>query len=538
MPVVKDPTFTGVRIPYSDLTGTLDPHKVYETRAKQLATMSKNGLERFAYLVFGPSLIGSLAFALNPYSNYEFPTMHITPANRVRKIPSIGPAVGRSSQTNTLQEICANSPDGDPNFPIGHRGPITCTHNNSYGLVNQGTKQPNYTGFVADTTVRTRPINSKGGEFELFHPTIEIGGRNTFHTLDQRIVVSPNYPDPAYIQWWEQHTRYNSNLYGSWAWIPASSIEALRTNEVSLRTSTISKHGYSLLADSLPTSRVYTLTRNLAELKDLPMLYRNTVLLYKADPSILTSKGLGNQYLNMKFGWEPLVKDILDLLAIPETITKEVNRLIDRNGMPSVFRAKRKGRDALVPTPSWTSETLQNETFVSAGTTAVRNWELRSALTYTLKFPNVDVPILRDDLTTHKFGLNPNPSDVYELVPWSWLADWFSGLGDYVDLMNELAKDQSLFNYGYLTYVSEGKVTGQCVWSRNNTRTVQTIDPASNSSSPSTTKFNNSFNLRYKYQKRSDVSTLSGAKVLSRPTTLAGGQLAILGALLAKFAHS
>jgi len=38
-------------LPHSDVTDQLDPHAVYEDRARKLAVESKPGLERFAYNV-------------------------------------------------------------------------------------------------------------------------------------------------------------------------------------------------------------------------------------------------------------------------------------------------------------------------------------------------------------------------------------------------------------------------------------------------------------------------------------------------------
>lgn len=534
----SDPTFTGVRIPYSDLSGELDPHKVYETRAKYLATRPKNGLERFAYMVFGPSLIGSLAFALNPYSAYEFPTMKITPINRTQKRLCIYQQTGAFHKTYTHQCICGNPPDGDPNFPQGHRGPYRCDCTTVPQTSGGGFTQPSYRGLISDTTIRTRPLNSKGGEFELFIPKLSAGGRTTMGTLDQTIVVSPNYPDPNYIQWSRQIYKRYSVASSPWGVYQTAEIDKLLTFERSMCNTTIVKHALGVLADSLPTSRAFNLSRSIAELKDLPMLYRNTLLLYKNDPSLRTAKGLGNQFLNYKFGWDLLVKDILDMLALPEKLTKEVNRLIDRNGMPTTFRAKRTGVDSVGASPVLSAYLLGEEILKSTGNYSSRKWQLRSAVTYTLKFPNVDVPILRQDLLDLKWGTDPTPADIYNLVPWTWLVDWFTGLGQYVDLMNQLANDNHLFNYGYLTYVSEGEYTNQWNIQRDSRRTYTTIDPASSSLEDTSIVSTWGASLSYKYQKRTDISTLSGVRAISRPSTLKAGQLAIIGALLAKFASS
>jgi hypothetical protein len=226
------------------------------------------------------------------------------------------------------------------------------------------------------------------------------------------------------------------------------------------------------------------------------------------------------------------------LLSLPEVITNEVNRLIDRRGKATTFRSQRFGTGDVGASLTFGGDLMPGETFISADIQSYREWQLRTAVTYTLKFPKVDIPLLREDLLDLKWGSDPNPTDVYNLVPWTWLVDWFSGLGQYIDLINTLANDRSLFNYGYLTYLSKGSITRRSLLRLNSTCGVTFIAPNSSWTDHSSSNYNQDVQVSYKYQRRVDISTLDDVKCISRPTTLSSGQLAIIGALLSKWAHS
>jgi len=135
------------------------------------------------------------------------------------------------------------------------------------------------------------------------------------------------------------------------------------------------------------------------------------------------------------------------------------------------------------------------------------------------------------------FGVNPSIEDIYNLIPWTWLVDWYSDLGNYISLMDEINLDQSLFNYGFLTYVSKGKLTSLLQTKVTNTHAV-TFPPGPTNTSTRIEDLRYTALATWKYQKRIDISGLSGVKTISKPSSLGASQLAILGALLTKFTHS
>lgn len=47
-------------------------------------------------------------------------------------------------------------------------------------------------------------------------------------------------------------------------------------------------------------------------------------------------------------------------------------------------------------------------------------------------------------------GLRVNPSTVWKVMPWSWLVDWFSNVGDVIDNFASAALDDMTATYAYI----------------------------------------------------------------------------------------
>lgn len=537
MPVKGEP-YVWKGIPYSDLSASLDPHSVYVSRALSLASKAKPGLERFAFMVFGPSFIGSLAFALDPWSEYRFPTMKITPMNRTRSICCI-PFSSRACQDSTTTETAFSQQD--PNFPCGVSSTtgaagVKRTSSTAYGPIAGRVAQQPVFGVHKDTSVRTRPFGSKGGEFELYVPYIDAPARNSYSRDELKTIYFSNV-DCVY-----QHSETNydrrTNGIGPGFYADTTRFTTLLAEERSLFTQMVNKHAFGMVRESVPSNRKYSLARNVAELKDLPLLLKRSVEVAKDVSTLLELRGQGNQYLNYKFGWEATVRAVTDMLKVPETIAKQVNYLIERNGLSTNFVSTRRGTEPYGGVgPVIFFDTYAGEFDVRPdGGQHRREWQMRTVVNYTLRFPKIDVPLLRQDLLDTKWGAYPKPQDVYALVPWTWLVDWFGGLGEYVDLLNTLAGDPSLVNYGYMTYKSKVIFPVQRSWKKTNTRSTNIDGVTVNSSFDKTDCYTGE--VGYRYQRRVDISTIGGVKALSKPTSLSGGQLAILGALLTKFASN
>lgn len=513
----------------ADVSGHLDLRNVYVIRAYELAATSKPGIERFAYRLFGPDIMGSLAFALDPYKKIRLPTHAITPANRTVKLACIPYRTrkhhGRVVLRDTRNAVDTSTPELDVT-------PVKTVWSETDKGTITGTPQDAVFGSRSDTTIRTRGPGSPYGTFELWAPYTSIPPRSNSWRKEEK-TTSWYYTGWLVIdQEWFTH---NDGIGPGIRWSKAS-VDALKAPEIAFASTMKQKHGMELLRRATPVRSRFQGFYNVAELKDLPLLLRNAVELYRHPfDSLTTFKGAGNQYLNYQFGWQSTLQAIRQMLALPQKIVKEVNYLISRQGKATTYRSSFKSVDRLSSVPNFTYDVYSGETVKSTGTSSVREWELRCVLNYDIVLPNVDLPILRGDLLEKAWGVQPRPKDVYELIPWTWLVDWFTGLGDYINLLDTIYSDQNLFNYGFLTYSSECKITGLLHTQVTESSSTQ-YAPAARVTETWKKDFRYSGLLGYRYQSRTDISELPNMRSLSRPITLSDEQKTIIGALLTKFA--
>lgn len=65
--------------------------------------------------------------------------------------------------------------------------------------------------------------------------------------------------------------------------------------------------------------------------------------------------------------------------------------------------------------------------------------------------PNLESPSYRLYEVNKALGALPTPSLVYELMPWSWLLDYFGNLGDIIDNMSYgTAAENLVAKYAYV----------------------------------------------------------------------------------------
>lgn len=172
-----------------------------------------------------------------------------------------------------------------------------------------------------------------------------------------------------------------------------------------------------------------------------------------------------------------------------------------------------------------------DEVVTSTSTTAARYYEWRLSVNSVIRLPPLELPVLKEDLTRSLYGLKFRPSDIYNLIPWTWLLDWFTGIGDYIDAYCAMNEDTSIINWGLLTYASTGFVkgdqTGYVVsdyfYRMNNDPLVAHYRKLPTHCSSV---------LLYKYQRRVNLADVSDVKLSWSPENLSGFQQSILTALL------
>jgi len=262
--------------------------------------------------------------------------------------------------------------------------------------------------------------------------------------------------------------------------------------------------------------------------------------------SFVTKKfGLGEvskQYLNEKFGWENTISDIKDLLTKSEQISKQINYLLSRQDKPTTFRVKKTFLESLDSPPGFTYFGMPYETNPSTNTLGTRKVELKVVVNAKVKFPFVRPPVLRGgqhidgnayartELENQIGGYLLKPNDIYRLVPWTWLVDWFVDASSYLDCIEAINGDDSIINYGFATYNSSLHIVSKYQ------AEVPVFEFDSFDGAASFRFLNqpvdHSSVVDISYQKRKDLATVNDVKVSWDLGNFSGYQASILAALL------
>lgn len=239
---------------------------------------------------------------------------------------------------------------------------------------------------------------------------------------------------------------------------------------------TVGAIGTKGIAVSSPTTPQAGLGQALAELKDCPRLpdvrrLKDAVQRqFRATPRNMRNKSFlnqsGDEYLNFVFGWMPLFKDLHDLYEGLRDHQKNADQLRRNSG-----RKVRRKRTVLNETT--TSSTTVNQTFAYGYPalvtqfyqdsfsvlstdiqTSTRGW-FSGAFTYFLPPKTNSESSVSDRIREHLtmlrilYGVEVTPSILWELTPWSWLADWSFNLGDNIRNLSNFLQDGLVLHYGY-----------------------------------------------------------------------------------------
>lgn len=433
----------------------LDPLRLYVNHAAQRAAQSK-GLERLAFAVFGFEMIGSFALALDPSSSFKqpFDPRKSEPKFRTR-IRSKPPYKRKKTVTTSSSQISnahRQTIFGGDTHDVTTTGPtVTETQLADFPLLED---------FITDTTDKLREPFAKGGEMEKFTCSL----RYSSPSVNRRIYTR-NFQNVCNHGMEPDLTNISNRSYaiqGPFAVLSLPQQVSLRTLEENRSDELISEYRDVLLSRTLPLAPSFNLFRSLAELRDLNRLADLSEIPRKLKERIFTLKDLAGSHLAVEFGIKPLISDVQRMLELPDTIAKRVNYLLERNGKPTTFRRKIfLEEDISGFTPTWSTTGTSDKMWTTVRTTnsRKRSIELRCSANYNVEFPKLEVPKLRKNIARKLWGIEPTFSDLYELTPWSWLIDWFTGLGNYLQAIEDINQNSSLVNDAWISYVSKCSVS-------------------------------------------------------------------------------
>lgn len=550
----------GPRFDTRGLPEGYDPHMLYEYRY-HVAKEKASGLEKFAYLYIPKELIKSSAFAIDPTGPFKVSPGVITPANRTK--------VRQTATVSNRRQVflSRNVTSFAPRRNYGGVGGCNSSFTEDYSPVQPSgafdiRQQEPFPDVLHDTTGRTRLMGSKQGTLDYFKGFINSPPRrvSTVYAYDN-VYNLYEYPvtDPCiaiaggtahdHTGGFDTHT--NATI-GAGAFLLSSSFQEMKLREQTYNTGLMQANAINLLKGWSPFNRETTLFRNIVELRDIPrsvlQLQRTVKNFSKLFSSLATStrlrkiifdvkrssKDIPSEYLSYHFGWKQTWKDVNELLASPAKISKRVKFLIDRSGKPTTFRSKRSFVSGASGVSAFDYEQFGDEYSQMYSSRVERTSELRLVINSTFDFPPpTDMRFFWREYYK-RLGIEPRVTDVYNLVPWTWLVDWFTGLGNYVELIDNINHDPSLINWGMLSCHSAGRYITDYT-SKSDRYYLRTVNNVSyNEGQPTHVSNPHCSVFDFECHTRSDVATILDVKTTAEPSSMTAYQQSILGALLSQ----
>lgn len=234
-----------------------------------------------------------------------------------------------------------------------------------------------------------------------------------------------------------------------------------------------------------PGKPIASLTQFLGELRELP---KNPVRMAsdmvramrragsKAAGADVLRRSVGDHYLNWSFGWRPFLDDLQKLADFNQNLGSYIRQLRRDNGQ----MIRRQGTISASSTTNTTESTGSVTAYMDSAYTA--NWNgfskrtvttqikerfwFSAGFVYNLPHGNPDSDFNRLRQYLHGGGLSP--SVVWELTPWSWLADYFGNVGDVLENWEAQRELNLAARYAYVMYRRDVAVLSEHFMYRSN----------------------------------------------------------------------
>lgn len=170
-------------------------------------------------------------------------------------------------------------------------------------------------------------------------------------------------------------------------------------------------------------------------------------------------QNLGNNYLNYQFGWRPFLNDLMDGVKSAHTMAKRLAQLRRDNGKWVRRRGIISSDTVVTPISAYGTTSyplLTSEFYLNPVNPATESqyWHETRKHWFSAAFrywiPDINEPDWEYNAIVKQLGLYPTPGLVWEVLPWSWLVDWFTNIGDVLDNVSGNAAENLTAKYAYL----------------------------------------------------------------------------------------
>lgn len=246
--------------------------------------------------------------------------------------------------------------------------------------------------------------------------------------------------------------------------------------------------------------------QDLVEARDIPRMLKGTAKFFKdtwramgGHPTAFQPKSVADHYLNYEFGWLPFVSSIIDMYRTYHELDRLMNKLRQDNNK----WVKVGGSISHDESTSSIAEDTQlsghwpylssyfypdgapqgSGSWIATRSTFNRAW-FSGRFKYWID--NTDSVLWTKKAQLAMFGLEAHPGVIYEVLPWSWLIDWFGNVGDNIANLQSTIYDGLVASQAFSMETTESKYSVTSVqnfhdgpltntWTFSNSRKSRTV---------------------------------------------------------------
>jgi len=226
--------------------------------------------------------------------------------------------------------------------------------------------------------------------------------------------------------------------------------------------------GTDFLSKTRPTRSAANVAQALLELLvDMPRIPFDVITRDQVRSKYL--KRGSQEYLNIVFGWAPLVQDVLKIcraIVYADSILQQYRR----DSGKTIRRRAELPENRLVTTKPSTNvgTTLSlggvvgNDLFNNYDSDSIGQQTITEEFSETYWFRGAFSYLVAGGdslfersaefgrLANKLLGVRVDIEVLWQVAPWSWLSDWFNSIGSIIDVNNSIANDNLVVQYGYL----------------------------------------------------------------------------------------
>jgi hypothetical protein len=230
------------------------------------------------------------------------------------------------------------------------------------------------------------------------------------------------------------------------------------------------------IADSNPTTPIAGIGQFLGEMERLPKFFFDpNYLAHKINVARLA----GSDYLNVAFGWVPFVSDLQKAVTIALRANEYAKQIYRDSGfwirrkrkLEPIVQTFVKRTESNYPYRLQYLDSSQADIFFAPpgryGPLEVveerrETYSFSAAFQYFIEGDGTFLSEAESQLKAvdRLLGIKPTPSVLYELMPYSWLIDWVTNVGDVVSNWTQFMDDRLVMPYCYLMRETQDRITG------------------------------------------------------------------------------